>query len=339
MVIVAMLSGGCVEPYTFVVENEKPTLVVEAVVSDKSYSETLAYPSDGRYFTVKLSTTSAVKNTRPTPVRNARVELHMSDQEPLHYTETMPGLYSLLDSNFQARSGVDYKLRITTQDEEVYESDWESLPALDVPAMGDIGFTEGQKYVFVMEANEWVARRKDIVTVNINVPENSTTSTIHYRWTFSPTWIYRAPLIPPSDPVATCWATEKNFINTYALQKDLKGGYKKPLFELFTVREHRLYEKFSVLVTQYAITEKFYQFWDEMKAQNEGSSLQDTPPFNLETNFRSITGNEMVSGYFGVAYEQARRWYFSKDDLSYYVENTLAADCLALEDIAPECEN
>lgn len=338
VLIVWLLSEGCVEHYTFIVKDENPTLVVEAAISDKSFSETLMYPSDGRYFTAKVSTTTDVINTRALPLRDAIVELVADDEEPLRYTETAPGLYSLLDSAFKAQEGARYKLRITTQQEEVYESDWATLPAASAPPMGDIGFTEGEKEVFVMEANEWVPRRRDIVTVHVDLPVNDSGNRINYRWTFSPTWIYRAPLIPPSDPVGTCWATEKNFINTYSLQQDLEGGYKKPLFELFTVREHRLYEMLSVLVIQYALDEKFYQFWDEMKARNEGSSLQDTPPFNLETNFRCLTGEEKVSGYFGVAYEQARRWYFSKDDLSYYVENTLAADCLAL-DIAPECLN
>lgn len=333
------LSEGCVEPHTFIVKDETPTLVVEALISDKSFAETLMYPSDGRFFSVKLSTTSDVINMRPKPVRNAIVELVASDKNVWRYSESAAGVYSLFDPGFEAREGLQYKLRITTQEDEVYESRWEALPAVTVPPMGEISFEEGEKEMFVMEAGKWVPRRKEIVTVYMNVPENSARNSIFYRWTFSPMWIYRAPLIPPSHPLATCWATDRNYINIYSLQKDLEGGYRKPLFELLTVRNPRLYERLSVLVTQYALDENYYQFWEEMKAQNEGSSLQDTPPFNLATNFSSLTTNKKVSGYFGVAYEQARRWYFSKEDLSYYVENTLAADCLALEDIAPECEN
>ena len=41
------------EPYEFVIANNEPSLVIEAFVSDKSFKETVDYPSDGRYFAVK----------------------------------------------------------------------------------------------------------------------------------------------------------------------------------------------------------------------------------------------------------------------------------------------
>jgi hypothetical protein len=56
--------AGCVEPYEFVVHDDEQALV-EAFISDKSFSETLLYASDGRYFTVKLTNTGDVTNTRP----------------------------------------------------------------------------------------------------------------------------------------------------------------------------------------------------------------------------------------------------------------------------------
>jgi hypothetical protein len=152
-------------------------------------------------------------------------------------------------------------------------------------------------------------------------------------------WIYVAALISTNDPVYRCWATDAYYLNSYGLQTDYAGGYKKDLFFFPTIRNERIFEKFSVLITQHALTESYYNFWKEMKDQNEGSSLIDTPPFNLRTNFSS-TGGTRVSGYFGVTAEQAKRWYFNKDDLSYYMENTLKADCLVVYGPgppAPEC--
>ncbi|HTE31643.1 MAG TPA: hypothetical protein VK666_14775, partial [Chryseolinea sp.] len=40
---------SCIEPYDFVVHDDGHTLVVEAYITDKSFNETLTYPSDGRY--------------------------------------------------------------------------------------------------------------------------------------------------------------------------------------------------------------------------------------------------------------------------------------------------
>ena len=130
------LIAGCIEPYEFVVRNPQPSLVIEAFLSDKSFKETLGYPSDGRYFTVKLTQTGDVQNTRPLPVAGAVVTLATSDGDELIYTETGSGIYTLLDPDFEARRGVLYSLRVATPDEYVYESSWEGLPEVEVPPDG-----------------------------------------------------------------------------------------------------------------------------------------------------------------------------------------------------------
>ena len=331
---------GCVEPYEFVVRDDAPGLVVEAFISDKSFNETLAYPSDGRYFTVKLSLSGDVTNVRPTPVSGAQVELKVSSGEVFYYTESENGLYVLADKEFKALRSMQYQLRIALPDESLYESKWESLPEAVPPPMGEIGFTETEKEVYILEATKWVLKTKQFATAVISVPENTTGKRIHYRWTYSPMWIYVAPLARQNDPAATCWATDPTYLNSYSLQADRSGGYQKELFDIITVRNVRIYKKFSVLVTQHAMTESYFSFWKEMKERNEQSALLDRPPFNLETNFTSDTGDKKVSGYFGVTSEQAKRWYFDRTDLSYNVEDTMLADCLVVygpDPPAPEC--
>lgn len=55
LLLYSLLAGSCIEPFTFEVKNEEPPLVIESYISDVSYNESLQYPSDGRYFTTKLS--------------------------------------------------------------------------------------------------------------------------------------------------------------------------------------------------------------------------------------------------------------------------------------------
>jgi hypothetical protein len=336
--ILFLLIAGCIEPYEFVVDDLTPSLVIEAYISDNSFDETLLYPSDGRYFTVKLSETGDVTNTRPSPVKGAVVELRTSDGESFVYSEFEAGVYHLLANDFEARKGISYKLYVTDPDENSYESAWEKLPETDAPPMGDVGFTESEAEVYVMESSEWVLRKKQIVITNVEVPENDSSKPIYYRWSYSPMWIYVAPLISQSSPIYRCWATDPYYLNSFALQIDRAGGYKKDLFSLQTIRNERIFEQFSVLVLQQEMTESYYNFWKEMKEQNESSALTDTPPYNLKTNFVSITGGKKVSGYFAVTSEQAKRWYFNKSDLSYYMENTLRADCLVVYGPGPPAE-
>lgn len=332
------LIAGCVEPYEFVVRDEAPSLVVEAYISDKSYRETLLYPSDGRYFTVKLSETSDVTNTRTNPVREAKVTLVSGDGEEWTYESRGNGIYSLMNIDFKALPGKAYKLEIRLQDEQVYESSWETLPEIGAQGIGEIDFRETKKQRYVMESGKWKLRTLDYVTVMIQLPGRPTREPIYYRWTYSPMWVYMAPLVPPSDAVAKCWATDPLYLNGYGLQIDRTGGYQKELFEFPTVRNERIYEKFSVLVTQHAMNEPFHNFWKEMQEQTDAGALTDKPPFNLRTNLTCITSQKKVSGYFGVTSEEATRWYFDRSALSYQVTNTLLTDCLVVYGPGPPAE-
>lgn len=325
-----LLIGRCVEPYQFAIKDASPSLVIEAWISDKSFSETLSYPSDGRYFTVKLSETGDVTNARPVPVTGATVLLLTNDGETWRYTEEDAGSYLLLDKDFKARADIEYKLQITLSDENVFESGWQQMPDTEVPPMGEVGFTETEKQVYVMEALHWVLRTKKVAVANINVPVNHSGTHINYRWTYAPMWIYIAPLSSVIDPGHICWATDANYLNTFDLQIDRSGGYKKDLFFFPTIRNERIFEKFSVLVTQHEMTDGYFNFWKEMKDRNEGSRLNDVPPYNLQTNYFCTTASKRVSGFFGVVREQAKRWYFTRKDLSYNVTNTLRADCLVV---------
>jgi hypothetical protein len=122
------------------------------------------------------------------------------------------------------------------------------------------------------------------------------------------------------------------------MQLDIAGRYTKDLFFMPTIRNERIFEDFSVLITQQSMTEPYYSFWKEMQEQAKAGAVFDAPPFNLQSNIASTDGVAKVVGYFGVIHEQAKRWYFNHKDLSYFVENTLRRDCtVPFQDVAPEC--
>ena len=327
--LLVVCAVGCVEPYEFVIENNEPALVIEAFLSDKSFNETVDYPSDGRYFSVKLTTTTDVINVRPLPVKAAQVQLFSDRGEVWQYTESKdaPGFYFLLSDEFKAEVGVAYKLSVKLQDESAYESDWASMPVVPSSEMGQITFREVEVQKYVVESNEEVLKTVKGIWTDIEVPENTASEPLYYKWNYTSHWIYVAPLASSISPGHTCWATNPLSVQNYALLFDRTGKYNKDLFFMETVRNHKLYVKYSSLIVQQVLTEDFYFFWKEMQEQNEGGAIFDKPPFNLRTNFHSLSGDKKVSGYFGVVQEQAKRWYFSIKDLSYYVENTAKADC------------
>jgi hypothetical protein len=322
-IILFLAATACVERFHFVIDDNAPSLVVEAFLSDKSYSETLMYPSDGRYFTVKLSHTSDVINIRPEMIGNANVELHSDRGDMWEYTESAAtdGTYELLLDDFKAEPSVKYKLYIRLPNDQVYESEWEGLPANATPPIGQIGFKETVIEKYAIQANEEVIISVKAIETHISLPENTTGSTLFYRWAFVPHWKFTAQFSSVVLPGHTCWMTTPYYIMHYTVQKDLSGGYKKKLFEIETVRNERIFEKFSALIVQYSMTEPYFNFWSEMRELNQEASIVDKPPFNLATNIHSLDGEKRVSGYFGVVNEQATRWWFTRDDLSYYVQN------------------
>lgn len=345
LILCFLIISGCIEPYEFVVKDKNSTLVVEGSISNVSYNESLLYLSDGRFFTVRLRKTSDVINLRGEMVSNASVSLISSSGEEWFYSEspTEAGTYILKEPAFEAVKGTAYKLRIKVADgEEAYESEWEEIPASSPAKMGTVGFEEVEKQVYEMVAGEWQISTKKGINFFLNLPENKTGKPVYYRWDFTPTWIYIAPLAFSSQPGYKCWATNENYLSGFALQADLVGGYKKDLVFIETVRNERLFESLSVLVHQYSMTEDFFYFWKEMQEQVEEKGLSDKPPYNLKTNIKSVNSDRKVSGYFGVVEEKAERVYVSIKDLSYYVRNTLKDDCLRYQGPdgpAPECRD
>lgn len=319
---------SCIEPYTFVIPDNSPALVVEGYISDKSFNETLDYPSDGRYFSIRLTNTSDVTNVRPTPVTGAAVMLISDANEQWIYQPSAEaGVYELYDSSFRAMPGIKYKIHISTED-EVHESSWGEIPDIQVAPIGTVGFRETESQKYVVEANEPVLRTVKEVETYMSVGENPSGKSIFYRWKFSPVWVFVAPLSPSvTRPGHTCWVTSKDYLNTSTLQIDNSGGYQKPLFRIPTLQNERILDDFSVLVQQFVMDEDNYSFWKEMYDQNEGNVLMDKPPFNLQSNIRSLSGEKRAVGFFGVVQEQATRWYFNVSELSYMVENTFKKGC------------
>lgn len=325
--------SGCVENFEFKVDNEPPSLVVEGFISDKSFNDTKLYPSDGRRFTIKLRETGRVTNAHDKVVSKAQVSLIDFAGSKKVFTESLeePGNYMLLDDDFSATGGSRYMLRIILNDGDTYESDWEQLPSLNVPNMGEICFEEIEKKVYRWRIDEYALVVEKGINVGIDLPINLSNDPIYYRWKFDPTWIYIAPLASIKDYDYKCWITSNIYLSSYALQKEEIGGYKNNLIYMSLYRNERVFEKISVLVTQQVISEKQFNFWNEMKEQTQRGGLFDAPPYNLKSNiYHTSDSTKKVSGYFGVIQENAKRWYFDMNDLSYYSYDYLREDCLVV---------
>jgi len=339
-----VIINACIEPYDFIVKNDVPNLVVEGFISNVSYNQSLDFPSCGRFFEIKLSYTNDVINIKGESISSAKVELYDDDGKSWHYTAVHDEstVYRLLNPAFKAVADKKYKLKITLSEGDIYESDWVSLPNKETSPIGNIGFIEEEVETYVNIAGEDKIRSVKGVNSTIKLPKNNNEEPLYYKWSYDPTWVYTAPLVSSVEPISQCWAKNPYYLPGYELQEDFRGGYEKELFFIETVGNERIYESFSVLVNQQIMNRDFFFFWKEIKEKASGNALFDKLPYNLSTNFKAINSNNKVSGYFDVVQEQATRWYFNKDDLSYGVVDDILANCRQYQGPdgpAPECLN
>ncbi len=170
--LLLLLLSACIEPFDFVVENEQPSLVIEAQISNVSFNETLKYPSNGRYFEVILRYTSDVVNVRDEVVSGATITLEDDSGLQWSYTESPAGSghYYLLDDDFKALDNKQYRVVVHVSENESYDSNWEHLPE-SVTKMGEICFEEEEILKYVIEAGEEVLRAIPGVQVGIDIPK------------------------------------------------------------------------------------------------------------------------------------------------------------------------
>lgn len=319
--IITYSTTGCIEPYYFELEKSSLPLVIESYISNVSYDRSIQYPSDGHYFITKLRYGQNLLNEGQN-VTDAQVALLSKNDESWNYTDVSPGEYWLLDKNFQAEIGKSYKLKVTLENGEIFESDWETL-YINVEEMNEVSFIENER-VKIRYSN----RGKDKSLIEIkgieltaDIPLNTSSGKKFYMWQYEPTWIYLAGRVDLRSPYYRCWIRGKSFLSQYTIHEDNVGGYTKSLAFIEVETNERVYNDLSILVRQFIISKDYYNFLKELNEQGQSNNIFTAPPFNLKTNYHSVNSEKQLFGYFSVRHEEARRMYFSVKDLSYYVNS------------------
>jgi len=344
ILLITLSFYSCVEKYDINITNKIDGVVIEASISNISYNKTIAYPSNGRIFQVKLKTLSDVTNTKDEPISRARVTLIDDRGNKVFYIENnrFPGTYTLNNRDFAAVFGVKYKLNIRIPSGEEFESSWETMP-VETTEVGKISIEETaiNKYIFGINSEKTIKNFEGI-DVNIEMPKNNSEDFKYYRWIYKPIWIYIAPLARASSPVKKCWVTDNSYLGHQTLEKSKFSNYKNKLFFLQTTGNYKVYTYFSVLISQQVLSEGFYNFNKDLDKQGNRGGIFATPPFNLRTNYTCTKGDKSVYGYFEVFTENATRWVFDQYKLSYFITDDLLPICIAAKDIPAEpsgCES
>jgi hypothetical protein len=225
-----------------------------------------------------------------------------------------PGIYESL--SFAGMVGEGYTLLITTSNGRKYKSSQVVLK--DVPPIGRI-YAE-----FVTEPERGIQ-----IFIDTEDPLNKTH---YYRWDYVETFEIRTPyesnyvVLPGAneatwryDRVDHCWGNDT--LREVTIKSTVKQDEDKVFaFPLRFIPElsYIFRIKYSILVQQYALSEKAFQYWETTRIFNQTQgSLADVQPGTINSNVISVADpSETVLGYFDASAISEQRVFFDYKDFT-----------------------
>ena len=311
-IILSIVTLGCVEPYALQTNTFEEALVVEATITNEFKKQE-----------VKISKTYRFEENGPTFEAGATV--FVTDNNGNQYEfEEQSGVY-VSTIEFQAITGREYQLNITTDEGKIYSSKTESLT------------TQNQ----IESVNTSVETIDGVTGVQIKVNSFDPTNTSkYYRYEYEETSKVTAPkwkpvkavVMPPNDEInhpfielierdteaRVCYSLAKS--NTLLLTStNLQSEDRVTNFPVRFINsaDYIIAERYSILVKQYIQNLESYIFSKTLsEISGSGSILSQNQPGFFYGNIRSIDSpNEKVIGFFDVATVSSKRIFFNYHDL------------------------
>jgi Domain of unknown function (DUF4249) len=306
MTSVCILLCDCVQQYVSPYKSPATGyLVVDGYISGNGmtqYSLTRSIP---------LQSDSAVP-----AVTGAQLQVEGNDNSVYPLTGLGNGLYGV--DSLTLSTAVEYRLRITIPGGETYLSEF--VPYKLTPPIDSVN---------------WI-QNGDGVTIYANT-HDPTNSTRYYQWAFDQTFEYHSAessefifnpsdttVIPrtPAQQIFTCWTdippTSIVLGTTAKLAQDVI--YEFPLVNI-PAGSRELSVEYSILVTQYALSDSGYYFLSQMAATTQAlGSIFDPQPSQLTGNIHSLSNPaEPVIGYIQAGAAQQQRIFINSLQLHNWV--------------------
>lgn len=268
--------------------------------------------TNGTESRIKLSRTAPIM-TSEAHVREtgATIRLFGEKSGPWPFTEQEPGEYvltSTLDNN------QTYRLEINLADGKIYRSD--PLKPIISPEIENLGFERDQN------------------GLEIFVSAKGSAEAQYFLWSYEEHWIFRPAVRTvfkydstrreilqrnDSERIDLCW--NSNLFPKIILQNAARFENNTILQrELVRIRpnDERLMQRYSILVTQRAINQEAYDFWEILRRNSDdiGGIFSPLPSF-IQGNIRPITeGAEKVIGFISMGQSASKRIYIDNTEVS-----------------------
>jgi hypothetical protein len=300
---------SCIEDYPITINQKyENALVVDGKITN------LPGP-----YTIKLSTATSIEDQSFSPFENATVTISDDEGNTEILSETEPGKYQTTAAGIRGIVGRSYKITIQTKAGKHYESEFEEL-------LAPIGIES-------LTANLESPYSPNLYAPDLNIDHEdgyqfyvttaSSEKDQNYYWQLDETWEIRSYYKPSRiyDPVGGpnhtgryyipasidtlyyCWKSLEN--KTYTASTVHLNSSKiinLPL-NFVSIHSEMLKYKYSLLLTQFTISENAHNFLNELINQEDGlEGLYTKQPYQIRGNVYNIDNTEdAVLGYFIVA--------------------------------------
>ncbi|WKV10659.1 DUF4249 domain-containing protein [Marivirga harenae] len=295
--IVFTCFSACIDPLEVEIKNDGTSLVVYAEVTDQA-----------ERYTVQLSRTSNYESGLPEKETNAFVEVIDLDGNEYQFVEEKPGTYRSCPADFVGEVNGSYKLRISTQDEKVYESDFEKI--IPTGKVESVYFNKEEVFELVD------GRSRPIQGLKFYCDFSDTPDKDYYKLDWEGTFQFRSA---PQDSLHEyCWITESSTMDINLYEDSFTNNSTKEAFELaFLEKGFRFVVDYSFQVQLKSINAGAYNFWRLVEQQyNNDGSIFSALPAQIGSNIKCVSNeDENVLGYFMTSAVSSQRVRVSPYDI------------------------
>ena len=293
--------AGCTDPYMPSVLTSPPSyLVVDGFLNARGTT------------TITLTRTYAIAAKGAAPAE-AKATVYLEDEAGTRQLlrEAPTGTYT--SAFLTLDPGRRYRLHLNTLTGREYASDF--VPVKLTPAI---------------DALSWQAEASGLnVRLSTHDPANATR---YYRWDYVETWAIMPVYVPQVEfkpntlplPDITvpfpskCWGTAVSTTvllgNTTTLSQDVVTDR---LLRVLPATSERLYNGYSILVQQQALTKDEFDYWELLRKNTESlGSLFDPQPARLTGNVRCLNAPaELALGFVGAHSVVEKRLFVARNQL------------------------
>ena len=163
----------------------------------------------------------------------------------------------------------------------------------------------------------------------MSTPHDVTNKTRYYQWNHSETWEFHSAFYsmlkhvdgkfvvrPTEEEFYVCYKSSKSTSIAVGSSDQLSEDiiYESPLIGISASTSDRLSVRYSVLVKQYALTKKGYDYWQNLKRISENiGGLFDPQPSTLKGNIYSVNDpTEPVLGFLSISDVSEKRLFITR---------------------------